>query len=215
MKIEKISDTQVKFMLTTSELKDRDIKLEELAISSDKTKKLFQDIMEKALDECGFDANDSPLIVEALPASVDGIIIIVTKVDTSKKALEKVSVKSLVNDLHRYKKNSIIIRKSNVAEDKNLLVYTFSTLDKIIDTSVLLDKIFVGKSTVYKYKNRFFLTLEIKNDGETDISQKLQSILNEYGRKYISSSVIKNYLYEYGELIAKSPAISTFAKFFS
>ena len=82
MKIEKISDTQVKFILTQDDLTDKNIKLEDLAVSNDKTKELFQDILSKALDECGFDIDDAPLMVEALPVALDSIMIIVTKLNT-------------------------------------------------------------------------------------------------------------------------------------
>ena len=79
MKIEKISDTQVKFILSEEDLAGKDIKLEDLAVSNDKTKELFQDILSKALDECGFAVDDAPLMVEALPVAIDSIMIIVTK----------------------------------------------------------------------------------------------------------------------------------------
>ena len=51
MKIEKISDTQVKFILTQDDLTDKNIKLEDLAVSNDKTKDKIQDIHSKAIDE--------------------------------------------------------------------------------------------------------------------------------------------------------------------
>ena len=54
MKIEKISDTQVKFILTQDDLTDKNIKLEDLAVSNDKTKELFQDILSKALDAVSY-----------------------------------------------------------------------------------------------------------------------------------------------------------------
>lgn len=41
MKIEKISDTQIKFILSEEDLAGKDIKLEDLAVSNDKTKELF------------------------------------------------------------------------------------------------------------------------------------------------------------------------------
>ena len=64
MKIEKISDTQIKFILSEEDLAGKDIKLEDLAVSNDKTKELFQDILSKALDECGFAVDDAPLMAE-------------------------------------------------------------------------------------------------------------------------------------------------------
>ena len=42
MKIEKISDTQVKFILSEEDLAGKDIKLEDLAVSNDKPKSFFR-----------------------------------------------------------------------------------------------------------------------------------------------------------------------------
>ena len=50
MKIERISENQLKLTLTKDDLKERDIKLEDLITPSEKTQKLFRDIMEQALD---------------------------------------------------------------------------------------------------------------------------------------------------------------------
>ena len=84
-----ISDTQVKFILSEEDLAGKDIKLEDLAVSNDKTKELFQDILSKALDECGFAVDDAPLMVEALPVAIDSIMIIVTKLGSEENQSEK------------------------------------------------------------------------------------------------------------------------------
>ena len=47
MKIEKISDTQIKVTLNHSDLMDRDLKLSELAYGSQKAQALFKDMMAK------------------------------------------------------------------------------------------------------------------------------------------------------------------------
>ena len=51
MKIEKISDTQIKVTLNHSDLMDRDLKLSELAYGSQKAQALFKDMMAKANEE--------------------------------------------------------------------------------------------------------------------------------------------------------------------
>ena len=51
MKIEKINESQIKLILTQADLSERNIKLEDLTIPSEKTQALFHDIMEKALEE--------------------------------------------------------------------------------------------------------------------------------------------------------------------
>lgn len=81
MKIEKINENQIRCTLTKEDLADRNIKISELAYGSGKTRELFQDMMRQANDDFGFEVNDIPLMVEAIPVSPESIILVITKVD--------------------------------------------------------------------------------------------------------------------------------------
>lgn len=81
MKIEKINENQIRCTLTREDLADRKIKLSELAYGTDKAKRLFRDMMQQAAYEFGFEANDIPLMIEAIPISADSVILIITKVE--------------------------------------------------------------------------------------------------------------------------------------
>lgn len=81
MKIEKINDRQIRCTLTREDLASREIKLSELAYGSDKAKALFQDMMQQAAEDFGFEADNMPLVVEAIPVSMETVVLIITKVD--------------------------------------------------------------------------------------------------------------------------------------
>lgn len=81
MRIEKLNDNQIRCTLTREDLASREINLMELAYGSDKAKSLFREMMQQAAYECGFEANDLPIMIEAIPMSSDSIILIITKVD--------------------------------------------------------------------------------------------------------------------------------------
>lgn len=80
MKIEKLNDNQIRCTLTKADLADRQIRLSELAYGSEKAKSLFRDMMLQASAEFGFEANDIPLMIEAIPMPNDCIVLIITKV---------------------------------------------------------------------------------------------------------------------------------------
>lgn len=80
MKIEKINDSQIRCTLSKADLDTREIKLSELVYGSEKTKDLFRDMMEQASEEFGFNANDIPLMIEAIPLETGSILLIITKV---------------------------------------------------------------------------------------------------------------------------------------
>lgn len=81
MKIEKINDNQIRCTLTPADLAERQLKLSELAYGSEKAKSLFHDMMQQAAQDFGFEANDIPLMIEAIPTSPDSIVLIITKVE--------------------------------------------------------------------------------------------------------------------------------------
>ncbi len=81
MKIEKVNDHQIRCTLTQSDLADRELKITELAYGSEKARSLFHDMMKQASTECGFEAEDIPLMIEAIPMAPDSIVLIITKVE--------------------------------------------------------------------------------------------------------------------------------------
>lgn len=81
MKIEKINDNQIRCTLTRADLAERQLHLSELAYGTEKAKSLFHDMMQQAAYEFGFEAEDIPLMIEAIPASSDSIVLIITKVE--------------------------------------------------------------------------------------------------------------------------------------
>lgn len=81
MKIEKVNDHQIRCTLTKADLADRHLKLSELAYGTEKAKSLFRDMMQQAAYQFGFEAEDIPLMIEAIPISGDSIVLIITKVE--------------------------------------------------------------------------------------------------------------------------------------
>ena len=79
MKIEKINDNQIRCTLNKADLAARHLKISELAYGSDKAKALFRDMMQQASAELGFDAEDIPLMIEAMAGSGECIVLRVTK----------------------------------------------------------------------------------------------------------------------------------------
>jgi adapter protein MecA 1/2 len=81
MKIEKISDNQIRCTLNKSDLIDRELKISELAYGTEKAKALFRDMIQQAFYEFGFEVDDIPLMIEAIPVSAECLILVITKVE--------------------------------------------------------------------------------------------------------------------------------------
>lgn len=81
MKIERLSENSIRCTLNRADLDSRELKISELAYGTEKAKNLFKDMIAQASFECGFDAEDIPLMIEAIPVSPDCIVLVITKVE--------------------------------------------------------------------------------------------------------------------------------------
>lgn len=81
MRIEKINDKQIRCTLNKKDLSDRELRISELAYGTDKAKALFRDMMQQASYEFGFETENIPLMIEAIPMYPDTLVLVITKVD--------------------------------------------------------------------------------------------------------------------------------------
>lgn len=81
MKIERINENQIRCTLTSDDLSVRNLNLGELAYGSEKARNLFREMIQKASNEVGFEAEDIPLMVEAIPLSNESVVLVITKIE--------------------------------------------------------------------------------------------------------------------------------------
>lgn len=213
MKIERVSENQLKLTLTRGDLLERDLKLEDLISPSDKTQKLFRDIMEQALEEYDFLGDNTPLMVEAVPAGMNGITIIVTKIDHKDKNEGGLDLLSHGREMRKWKKTPMELPAEDGAEDTgNVLIYSFVTLDDAIHASLRLDDSYTGESALFKNDGAYFLVLQGDTYTAEDSIESPDLALEEYGEKRVSSPLAKYYLMEHGETIIAQNAVKVLAK---
>ena len=215
MKIERISENQLKLTLTKEDLTERDIKLEDLIQPSEKTQKLFRDIMEQALDEYDFVSENTPLMVEAVPMGLDGIMIIVTKVAGKEKGESSAAdLLAQAHDLRRWKKKPLDTLEHTEEKNSDILIFSFPALDDVIQVSLRLNETFKGESGLYKNEGKYFLVLQGDTYTAEETADDLELVLKEYGQKHISTPLAKYYLLEHGETIIEDKAVKALAKTF-
>lgn len=81
MRIERINENSIRCILTSFDLSVRNLNLRELTYGSDKARKLFDEMMTRASDEVGFNAENTPIMIEAIPMTGNAIQIVITKVE--------------------------------------------------------------------------------------------------------------------------------------
>ncbi len=180
MKIEKINENKIRCFLTRDDLENRHIKLSEIAYGTEKARSLFRDMMEQASSQFGFEADNIPLMVEAIPMSNECIILDITKVadpeelDTrfsrfspASPDLMDDSQKDMIPDgadevldlfqkllEHRLKNTPTEKRDQQAEVLANELdmhkLYLFHRMNPILDVAQILKNHYQGENSLYK-----------------------------------------------------------------
>lgn len=225
MKIEKLSETQIQVTLNHSDLTDRDLKISELAYGSKKAQALFKDMMARAYEDFGFETDNVPLMIEAVPLSADSIMIVVTKVEDPSQIEQKLEAIG-ERPTHRTFKEPEEDRLTDLAlmgsenleqakESKSKvtsITYLFNDFDNVCMAAHRIKSIFVGDNSLYKFNQKYYLILD-KNKKANINSDALVGVLDEFGNKFPSSDLNEQFLKEHGKLMIQTHAIDVLAKY--
>jgi len=213
MKIEKVNENQIRCTLSKKELAERQIKLSELAYGSEKAKGLFRDMIEQANYEFGFEADDIPLMIEAIPLSGENIILQITKVEYPEELDTRFSKFSEVDDEEEEiaSESSILpeFQDDKADELTNLTkMFEFKNLEQIERLAMVLGAFYEGENDLYKdnAKNRFYLLVQKSNHSPEDFN-KVCNVISEYAihRKYVPAK--EAFLKEHGKCLIKGNAL--------
>ncbi len=227
MKIEKISDTQIQVTLSHSDLIDRNLKLSELAYGSKKAQALFKDMMARAFEDFGFETDNVPLMIEAVPLSTDSIMIVVTKVEDPSQIEQKLEAIG-ERPTHRTFKEPEEDRLTDLAlmghnaelqaeEAKELmrssgLTYLFDDFDSACMAAHRVQPMFIGDSSLYKYNDKYFLVFS-KNKKANVKGEALSCMLDEFGSRCPTTDLNEMFLKEHGTSLIKLHAVDVLARY--
>lgn len=222
LKIERISENQIRCTLTSFDLSVRNLNLRELAYGSEKARGLFREMLQKASNEVGFEADDIPLMVEAIPLSNESVMLLITKVEDPEELDTRFAKFSPESDSEQYqnlydfavnlldgadKLEDILARpdaasssdsSETAAKESSALfrVYRFDSLDTLSDAakaSQMPDSI---NSVLYKKpgEKEYYLVLSAP-EAARDSFNRLSNLLSEYGTK-VNANAISAAFYE-------------------
>jgi len=215
MKVERISDTQVKVILYSNDLSDRDINIAELAYGTDKTASLFREMMEQAVSQCGFKFPNSPLMIEATPLSLDSLMLIISVVDENN--IGRTGGMNFLKELTKFKeqtKKSFDGAKGKIKKPapESALVYAMPTIDDAVLAAARLCVPPVFDSSLIKKDGSYYLVVETAHEEYKPYIKKCEAVLSEYGRKYNANALFISHLKEHGETIIAENAVPKLSK---
>lgn len=216
MKIERINDKQIKCTLNRADLASRQIRMSELVYGNEKTKGLFQDMMEQASSEVGFEASDLPLMIEAIPVSMDCIVLMITKVEDEDELDSKFSTFTHMDSIFKEKKSDFIdsIKEKIPSSSKESMsrLFSFDSLDTVIRFSYQINGLYHGENSLYKNNDngRYYLLLNKSDHNLKEFGFVCNSAL-EYGSKETYNYARDAYLNEHFEKILSGNAVQSLA----
>ena len=196
-------------------------------------------MMQQAAFEFGFEADDIPLMIEAIPSSSDSIVLIITKVedpeeldtrfskfapspfddtDTSKKAVpDKLEgAEEFLQLLNKVKEAVAEMPGKNGKPEASIRpavrLFSFGSLDRVIEAAHLLSPMYQGVNTLYKDPSDGFFILAVTQSGhsKSDFS-KICNMLTEYGILEKSTPASLAYLEEHCEMLISREAVQRLA----
>ena len=233
MKIEKLNENQIRCTLTHADLAARHLKLSELAYGTEKAKSLFRDMMQQASFDFGFEAEDIPLMIEAIPASSDSIVLIITKVEDpeeldtrfskftplgetdtlNSETLEKLQgADEFLNLLNKVKEAAADVKPASGDTSSapfSIRLFSFEDLDSVIQASRLLSPLYHGANTLYKdTENGMFILAIAPSEHSRNEFNKICNMLSEYGKGCPSSPAKEAFLLEHGSCMIPEAALN-------
>ena len=232
MKIEKLNENQIRCTLTHADLAARHLKLSELAYGTEKAKSLFRDMMQQASFDFGFEAENIPLMIEAIPSSADSIVLIITKVEDPEEldtrfskftpsgdadplnleTLEKLQgADEFLNLLNKVKEAAAGTRTSeseSAAPAFSVRLFSFETLDSAIRASRLLAPVYSGAKTLYKDNSSGMYILALApTDHSASEFNKICNMLSEYASPEKAEPSVLAFLEEHCDIIVSADAV--------
>ena len=210
MRIEKINENQIRCILSKKDLAERQIKLSELAFGSEKARGLFKDMIDQANDEFGFEANDMPLMIEAMPLSDENIVLQITKVEDPEDMNGQMG--SVWADKKEDSETDFVFPEMpNWKEDDfsdQVQLFEFEQLSKIERVAHLLDGLFDGENDLYKNPktNRFSLLIK-RGIATTEEFKSICVILSEYAVRREYTLAKEAFLKEHATLLIGKHAL--------
>jgi adapter protein MecA 1/2 len=191
MRVERLTSDKVRFFLTFDDLHERNIDKDDLWRDIPKIHDLFNEMMEHAYYELGFEVN-GPVAVEVFALPSQGMVVIVTR-----GKHEQMIDDDEQPNIHDTFELEVMMDES---ED---LVYSFRDFEDLVQAAHRVHHLLVDGGKLYYYKNMYMLYFDSVDLEEKDF-QLFISLLEEYGE---ITPVTEAVLSEYGNLIIANNAV--------
>lgn len=266
MKFEKINENQIRCTLNKADLADRDLLIHELAYGTPKAKELFREMMQQASYEVGFEAEDIPLMIEAIPVSPDCLVLIITKVEDPEEldtrfskftkphsfdfsdgdednpqeeegedvttiydqeeetaalpfnnngtVSDALDLLAPITNMLKQARDVAQAQQENKREEQEVQkVFLFQDMKTIMELAPRLHAVYKEENSLYKDReNHFYYLFLKKGSADSEVFNRVCSLLSEYGRRTPYTYASSSYYKEHFDTIVEKKAIKVLAE---
>lgn len=209
MKIEKLTEDKIRIIMDASDIKLKNLDIKDILSKAIERQGFFLDILEKARNEVGFDADGCKLLIEAFSNSEDIFVFTITKYSSDIK-----------NKTFTPNTQLKVKRKSLNYSNKQAL-YRLNSFDEFCDFCECLAKSYkfniknLSKNTyLYLYNDTYYFFMKNITLGNNALNN-FYSIASEFLTPVHYSNNFESKLLEHGKQIIKGNAIVTGIKYFT
>ena len=230
---------QIRCTLSDFDLSERNMNLSELTYGSDKAQRLFSEMIQQASAQVGFDAEDLPIMVEAIPLSNQSVMLVITKVDDPEEMDTRYSRFSPAPDSFLFpgmqdipdpglEAPEIFSVREPAADGSDrgsasagspgsspvrTRVFIFRTLDRIIEAAGALPEVPGLKDRLYKNPSDGNYYLVLWDSGSDPVSfAAVCNRLSDYGSRVRQHYAGDSYYQEHFDLILREHVLSSLRK---
>lgn len=185
MRIERLNNDKIKVTLTTADLINLDIDVEQLAPNSKELHTFLFHIMETIREETGFNPYNGQVVVEATP-SRDGISIMVSRLNSASRKISKDQFNNT---------KSIKAKKKRIARTE---IFYFDNFNDMCAALTEIDNAALAAGSLYSLDNTYCFII-----GNEPQFNKSIHIMSEFSVKTSDNSMQAVYISEHWKMIAK------------
>ncbi|WP_134698934.1 genetic competence negative regulator [Ammoniphilus sp. YIM 78166] len=199
MRVERLSSDKIRIFLTFDDLHERGIEKEDIWRDIPKVHDLFNDMMEHAYQELGFEVM-GPVAVEVFALPAQGMVVIVTRGRSQTSA----------EDDADYDDEDIYEMEVTLEESEDIIFF-FHDFEHLLEACQRSSTVLAEGGRVYSYNNRYYLVLDDIDMDNQQLYHTIIALLSEYGE---ASTVTKYVLAEYGKCLVADNAVHVLCQYF-
>lgn len=211
MRMEKINDRQIRCVITNQDLFERKISVRELKYGSKATTDLFREVLNQASSQFGFNEEELPVMIEAVPVSPEELLVIISAVEDAEEldphfARFNEDPEAAPAE-QKTPKPETFYNPEAAADALKVCVLSFSSIDEVMRFCHRTGSVFPGKSLLYREEKKHVFYLVLLRPEEMsgkEFNVFLNSVM-EYGEPVRGSSLLYAYLKEHKKPVMEDP----------